>query len=64
MAKVNQFTVKTVNIHQLKIDVVNFDGTKNFGWYVKMRGDGCAKHTEFKRHAAFARDPAETLEKD
>jgi len=30
MAEVNQLTVKTVNIHQSKIDVVKFDGTNNF----------------------------------
>ena len=31
MAEVNQSTVKIVHIHQLKIDVVKFDGTNNFG---------------------------------
>ena len=30
MAEVNQSMVKTVNIHQSKIDVVKFDGTNNF----------------------------------
>ena len=30
MAKVNQSTVKTVNIHQSKINVMKFDGTNNF----------------------------------
>ena len=30
MAEVNQSTVKTVNIHQSKIDVVKFDGMNNW----------------------------------
>ena len=30
MADVNQSTVKTVNIHHSRIDVVKFDGTNNF----------------------------------
>jgi len=33
IAKANWFMVKTVNIHQSKIDVVKFDGTKNFGMW-------------------------------
>ena len=33
MARVNQFTVKTVNVQQLKIDMVKFDGTNNFGMW-------------------------------
>ena len=31
MIEVNQFTMKTVNIHQSKIDMVKFDVTNNFG---------------------------------
>ena len=31
MAKVNQSMMKTVSIHQSKIDVVKFDGINNFG---------------------------------
>ena len=30
MIEVNQSTMKTVNIHQSKSDVVKFDGTKNW----------------------------------
>ena len=30
MTGVNQSMMKTVNIHQSKIDVVNFDGTNNW----------------------------------
>jgi len=33
MAKVNQSMVKTGNIPQSKINVVNFDGTNNFGMW-------------------------------
>jgi len=28
---INQSTVKTMNIHQSKINVAKFDGTNNFG---------------------------------
>ena len=31
--EVNQSTLKTVNIHQSKIDVVKFDGTNNFSMW-------------------------------
>jgi len=37
MVKVNQSMVKTVNIHQSKINVVKFDGTNNFDIWI-----GCA----------------------
>jgi len=30
MAKVNQSTVKIMNIHCSKIDMIKFDGTNNF----------------------------------
>ena len=30
MAEVNQSTIKTVNIHQLKIDVLKFDDKNKF----------------------------------
>ena len=33
LAEVNQSTVKTVNIHQSKIDVMKFDDTNNFGMW-------------------------------
>ena len=33
MAEINQFMVKTVNIDQLKIDVVKFDGVNNFSMW-------------------------------
>ena len=37
IVKVNQSTVKTVNIHQSKIDVLKFDGKNNFGmWRCKV----------------------------
>ena len=37
MTDSNQLTVKAVNIHQSKIDVVKFDGTNNFGmWRCEM----------------------------
>jgi len=39
MAEVNQITVKTVSIHQLKNDVVKFDGINNFGmWRYEVMG--------------------------
>ena len=37
MAEVNQSMMKTVNIHQSKINVVKFDGTNNFDmWRCEM----------------------------
>jgi len=37
MAEVNQSMVKTVNIHQSKIDMVKFDDKNNFGmWRCKV----------------------------
>jgi len=33
VAEVNQSMVKTVNIHQSKIDIVKFDGTNNFSMW-------------------------------
>jgi len=42
----DSFIVKNIqNVHHMKIDVVKFDDTKNFGCGV--RGKECAEYAEF-----------------
>jgi len=62
MAEVNQFTVKTMNIHQSKIDVVKFDGTNNFGmWRCEVLDALTASN--LKDALLLERKPEETSEK-
>jgi len=63
MAEVNQSTVKTVNIHQLKIDVMKFDGTNNFDMW---RYEVMDALTALKLEESFLYDnkPEKISEKD
>jgi len=58
MAKINQSTVKIVNIHQSKIDVVKFDGI-NFGmWRCELMNALSAQNLE---DTLFTRETSEDL---
>ena len=63
MAEVNQSTVKTVNMYQLKCDVVKFDGTNNFGmWRCEVMDFLNAQNLEDT--LLLQEKPTETSEKD
>ena len=56
MPRVNHSTVKNVNIHQSKIDVVKFDGMNN--WKVKEDVDKSKTSNRQleKNHCAYCRE--------
>jgi len=63
MADNNQSTVKTVNVHQSKIDVVKFDGTNNFSmWIFEMMDVLIASN--LKDSLSFEKKSEEISEKD
>ena len=63
MAGNSQTTVKTVNIHQSKIDVVKFDNMNNFGmWTCKLID--ALKASNLENALLLERKPEETSEKD
>jgi len=62
MAKVNQATMKAVNVHQSKIDAVKFDGTNNFSMW--RWDDECVGRTEYKKALKLQQKPEDILEKD
>ena len=56
MAGVNQSTVKTVNIHQSKIDVVKFDGMDNWKGKGDIRKSKTGNHQLGKNQCAYCRE--------
>ena len=63
MAKINQSTVKNVNIHQSKIDVVKFDGTINFDM-LKCEVMDVLTASYLEDSLLFEKKPKEISEKD
>jgi len=63
MANSNQPTLKTIIVHQSKIDVVKFDGTNNFGrWRCKVMNVLTASN--LKDSLRFEKKPVEISEKN
>ena len=63
MANSNQPTVKTIIVHQSKIDVVKFDGTNNFDrWRCKMMN--VLTVLNLKDSLRFEKKPAKISEKN
>ena len=63
MAGESQSTAKSVNPHPIKIDVVKFDGTKNFGmWRCEVMNALTTSNLEDTLR--LEENPEETSEKD
>ena len=63
MAGDSQFTVKFVNPHLTKIDVVKFDSTNNFGMWICEVMDALMT-SNFEDSVCLEKKPEETSKKD